>query len=172
MTSTLSERLASIDARLPARQEYTVRKRMTKARKEQLDARTQRIMGAEQFGLWDHQKPDPPEPKIQARRSDPESSKAAAEAFEEAHGNRLRTLVLSSVRMHPGLTAVDLDEKMELRETARKRLPELRKSGLVFSTQEGKNPQRWWYKDQEYSRFPTNVAIRDHTSIKNAPISR
>jgi len=126
------------------------------------------MVGDEPPGLWGKPEPEP----VQARRNDPISSKVAAVDFEEAHGNRLRGVVLTYVRLHEGLTAVAIDAGIELRETARKRLPELRSAGLVFSTQEGKNPQRWWYKDQEYSRFPTNVAIRDHTSIKNAPISR
>ncbi len=105
-------------------------------------------------------KPEPREPSKMARREDPKSSHAAARKYEEKRGASDRNKVLVYVKDNPGLNAKEIDRALGLTETARKRLPELREDGFVFSTQEGTNMQRWWHDAFPRNRFPSHVVIR------------
>ena len=67
----------------------------------------------------------------QSRRSDPATSRAAAEQHEAKAASH-REVLLAAVRKHPGKTAAELAAitGLDYHESAR-RLPELRKSGHI-----------------------------------------
>ncbi len=66
-----------------------------------------------------------------ARRTDPESSKAAAREARRFHGDHDR-IALSTLRERPGLTSAELAELTSLdRWQAARTLPRLRVAGLV-----------------------------------------
>lgn len=70
---------------------------------------------------------------ISARRTDPDTSHLAAHEIERSgHAASQRDLCLMHVRRHPGLTSSELAEQMGCMNVfPHKRLPELRKAGLI-----------------------------------------
>ena len=70
--------------------------------------------------------------KARARVSDPMTSHLAA-AEHELSGKAAthRELCLKAVRKYPGLTSFEIDNALGVNEVAHRRLPELRKMGLI-----------------------------------------
>ena len=72
-------------------------------------------------------------PRASARRHDPETSHEAARNAEPLAKTH-RAILLTAVRKFPGLTSAELASKCGLdRYQAARRLPELRKAGLVVN---------------------------------------
>ena len=85
-----------------------------------------------------------------ARVSDPAPSHEAARAHTNtSNANAQRQRCLAACRQYPGQHSRRYDEILDEREVARKRLPELRSLGLVFSSVKlaedlGRRVQHWY----------------------------
>ena len=84
-----------------------------------------------------------------ARRTDPESSKAAARkhAMSFCHGSH-KQMLYDAIRRQPGLTAGQYNELLGWRyATAGKRVNDLRELGLIQPKDNGKKPMTWFPVD-------------------------
>ena len=96
---------------------------------------------------WD-MKPVKPEQRVSrmSRRTDPESSKAAARKHGASfcHGSH-KQMLYDAIRRQPGLTAGQYNDLLEWRyATAGKRVNELRDLGLIYSQDNGTKPMTWF----------------------------
>lgn len=87
-----------------------------------------------------------PEVRRMSRRSDPESSKAAARnhANSLCHGSH-KQMLYDAIRRQPGLTAGQYNDLLEWRyATAGKRVNELRDLGLIYAKDNGPKAMTWF----------------------------
>jgi len=80
-----------------------------------------------------------------SRRTDPASSGLAAQRIGKVGARQQAAIILEAIRRHPGRTAEGLEEPTGLHKSAiGKRLPELRRAGLIDRVGESSRGARFF----------------------------
>ena len=80
-----------------------------------------------------------------SRRTDPSSSALAAQRIGKTGARQQAAIILEAIRRHPGRTAEELEEPTGLHKSAiGKRLPELRRAGLIERVGESSRGARFF----------------------------